>query len=141
MKHYFLDTNVVIDYLAQRPPFWPDAAELMQAGVNGEARLYVSSLSFTNIYYILRRATSAQQAWQLLWNLEQLVDIVTVDATTIRQALIMNAADFEDAVQYFAALSASSMSAIVTRDPKGFSLSDIPVLLPAQALAELDSNI
>jgi predicted nucleic acid-binding protein len=54
MRHYFLDTNVVIDYLAQRQPFWPDAAELMQAGVAGEAKLYVSSLSFTNIEYILR---------------------------------------------------------------------------------------
>ncbi len=141
MKHYFLDTNVVIDFLAQRQPFWSDAAELIQAGVTGEARLYVSSLSFTNIYYIMRRATSAQQAWQLLWNLEQLVDIVAVDAATIRQALVMNASDFEDDVQYFAAHSTAIMSAIVTRDPKGFSLSDIPVLLPAQALAELDDIV
>ena len=141
MRHYFLDTNVVIDYLAQRQPFWPDAAELMQAGLAGEARLYVSSLSFTNIEYIMRRASSAQQAWQLLWKLEPLVEIVTVDATVIRQAIVAHFSDFEDGVQYFAAQNTPLISGIITRDPKGFSGSTIPVISPAQALIELDSAV
>ena len=73
MRHYFLDTNVVMDYLAQRPLFWADAAELMQTAVNGETVLYVSSLSFSTIYYVLRRQSSPANAREAVRRLAQLV--------------------------------------------------------------------
>jgi predicted nucleic acid-binding protein len=137
MRHYFLDTNVVVDYLAQRAPFWPDAAELMQAGLDGQARLYVASLSFTNIYYTLRKATTAAIARALVEKLAQLVEIVGVDAGVVQQALASSFTDFEDGVQHFSAMSVPVITAIVTRDLRDFSTSFLPVLSPAEALAEL----
>jgi len=47
MKHYLLDTNVLVDYLLYREPFGADATELLQAGVTGEARFYVTGLATT----------------------------------------------------------------------------------------------
>ena len=137
MKHYFLDTNVVIDYLTQRAPFWPDAAELMQAGLDGQARLYVASLSFANIYYTLRRASTAAKARAVVGEVAQLVEIFGVDAGIIRQALASSFADFEDGIQHFAAVSVSAVTAIVTRDRKDFQTSLLPVMSPAEALANL----
>ncbi|WP_201978607.1 PIN domain-containing protein [Hymenobacter rubidus] len=131
-----MDTNVVIDYLAQRQPFWLDAAELMQAGLDKQTRLYVASLSFANIYYILRRVGTAEKARELLVRLERLVRIVTVDDIFIRQALASTFSDFEDGIQHFAAVSVSA-SAIVTRDYKDFQTSLLPVISPAQALLEI----
>ncbi|SFQ01749.1 type II toxin-antitoxin system VapC family toxin [Hymenobacter arizonensis] len=139
MKKYLLDTNVLIDYLARREPFGADAAELMQAGATGEARFYVASLSFANIEYIMRRQTSATQARQLLLRLEQLVEILPVDASVIRQALASNFGDFEDGIQHFVALAHPPITAIITRDPKGFRDSALPVFSVAQALTELDA--
>ena len=139
MRHYLLDTNVLIDYLTRREPFGEDATDLMQAGAASEARLYVASLSFANIEYIVRRQTSAVQARHLLLRLEQLVEILPVDATTIRQALAGSFTDFEDGIQYFVALAHPAINAIVTRDPKGFRGSALPVISVAQALAELDN--
>ncbi len=139
MRQYLLDTNVLIDYLTLRKPFGEDATELMRAGATGEARLYVVSLSFVNIEYIVRRQTSTAQARQLLVQLEQLVDILPVDAAVIRQTLASNFTDFEDGIQHFVALAHPAINAIVTRDPKGFRSSLLPVLSIAQALTELDN--
>ena len=140
MKEYLLDTNVLIDYLARREPFGADATELMQAGAAGEARLYVASLSFANIEYIMRRQTSAGQARQLLRQLEQLVVILPVDGDSIRQALASSFTDFENGIQHFVALACPAIEAIITRAPKGFQPSALPVLSLAQALIELDST-
>ncbi|MET4073702.1 PIN domain-containing protein [Hymenobacter sp. UYCo722] len=139
MKHYLLDTNVLIDFLTRRQPFGDDATELMQTGATGEARLFAASLSFANIEYIVRRQTSAAQTRQLLVQLEQLVDILPVDAATIRQALASDFTDFEDGIQYFVALAHPAISAIVTRNPKDFRASTLPVISVVQALTELDN--
>lgn len=139
MKHYLLDTNVLIDYLSRREPFGPDAAELMQAGAAGEARFYVASLAFSHLEYILRKETSAAEIRQQLLLLTQRVEILAVDAAIIRQALSSNFTDFEDGIQYFAAVSQPLIAAIVTRDPKGFRAGALPVLSPPQALVALDN--
>ena len=139
MRQYLLDTNVLIDYLTRRVPFGEDATELLQVGVAGEARFHVASLSFANIEYIMRRQTSATQARQLLMRLEQLVEILPVDAAVIRQAIASSFTDFEDAIHHFVALAHPAINAIITRDPKGFRASVLPVISVAQALIELDN--
>lgn len=139
MRRYLLDTNVLIDYLTNREPFGRDAIELMAAGAAGEAQFYAASVSFTNIEYVTRRLTSAAHARQLLDGLVLMVTILAVDDAIIRQTLDSDFTDFEDGVQYFTALTEPAIQAIVTRDPKGFRASELPVISVAQALAELDN--
>ena len=139
MRHYLPDTNVLIDYLINREPFGQDAVELMEAGSSGEARFYVASLSFTNIEYVTRRLTTATHARLLLNRLAPMVEILAVDAAIIHQTLDSDFTDFEDGIQYFTALTESAIVAIITRDPKGFRRSSLPVLSVADALIELDN--
>ncbi|MBF9223583.1 type II toxin-antitoxin system VapC family toxin [Hymenobacter ruricola] len=139
MRHYLLDTNVLIDYLINREPFGRDAVELMEAGVSGEARFYVASLSFANIEYVTRRLTTAAHARLLLDRLMPMVEILSLNAAIIRQTLDSNFTDFEDGIQYFTALTEPAIAAIITRDPKGFRRSALPVLSVADALIELDN--
>lgn len=109
----------------------------MQTGVNGETRLYMASLSFSNVYYILRKSANTATARLSLARFEKLVTILTVDAQTIQQALTSSSADFEDGIQHFAALSEPAISAIITRDAKDFQSSQLPILSPARALLEI----
>ena len=65
------------------------------------------------------------------------VQIVAVDARAVQQALTAGFPDFEDALQYFAAVALPAIDAIITRDPKGFRAGALPVLAPAEAVARL----
>ena len=138
MKHYFLDTNVVLDFLARREPFAEAALAIFRAGLEGRATLYVAGLSFSTIYYVMRKQTSPQVALTLTARLAQLVNIVAVDATTVQQAIAGAFQDFEDAIQHYAAASVAAIEGIVTRNTADFAAGHLPALTPAQALLELD---
>jgi predicted nucleic acid-binding protein len=137
MKHYFLDTNVVLDFLARRASFAEAALEVFRAGLERRATLYVASLSFSTIYYVIRKQTTPQAALALVTNLERLVTIVAVDATVLQQAIAGLFPDFEDGLQYYTATSIPAVEAVITRNGRDFSASIIPVLTPAQALLHL----
>ncbi|WP_151087244.1 type II toxin-antitoxin system VapC family toxin [Hymenobacter baengnokdamensis] len=136
MTRFFLDTNVVLDFLTRREPFAVQAADLFQLAEDRKVRLYCSSLSFSQIHYILRKIIGSVPARSLLLELAALVTIVAVDSRNVQDALQSAFIDFEDALQYYAASAAaeSGPEAIITRDPKGFSASQLPVLSPAEAL-------
>ncbi|MCQ2324190.1 MAG: PIN domain-containing protein [Paludibacteraceae bacterium] len=130
MKTFFVDTNVVIDFLAKRMPFAPDALNMFQAAFRGECVLYICSLSFTNIYYVLCRQQSRMDALAALKTLSQFVQVAPVTTLEINQALNSEFQDFEDAVQYFSACSIPNVSGIITRNPKDFALSALPIIDP-----------
>lgn len=139
MKHLFLDTNVVLDFLGRREPFAEDALEIFRAGLEQRARLYVASLSFSTIFYTSRKQSNSQQARSLVTHLEQLVSIVAVDAAIVQQAIAGPFGDFEDGLQHGAAISLPQIEAIVTRDASGFKASVLPVLTPPQTILLLSS--
>ena len=62
----FLDTNVVIDFLAKRELFFEDAERIFSLAEDPAYELCISALSFTNIAYILRKHTSSTQLLSLL---------------------------------------------------------------------------
>jgi len=137
MKHLFIDTNVVIDLLTQRQPFSALALNLFKSASEKQARLYVSALSCANIYYIIRRFKTREEALQNLHEPQDLVEIINVDGKIIGNAIASGFNDFEDAIQYHCALSNPSIEAIVTRNQKDFKKSTIPVLTVEEVLGNL----
>ena len=137
MRHFFLDTNVVFDYLGRREPNGAAAAALFQAAYEGRATLHVASLSFSHVFYTLRKQFGAQAAREALRKLARLVHVVAVDEVVVQAALNSEFADVEDAMQYFAALNVPDLAAIVTGDPNGFKLGEIIVLSPVEAQQSL----
>lgn len=135
MRHFFLDTNVVFDYLGRREPNGATAVALFQAAYEGRATLYVASLSFSHTFYTLRKQVGAVAAREALRKLARLVRVVAVDETVVQQALDSAFADVEDAMQYFAATSVPAIEALVTSDPKGFKEGSLKVLSPLEAQA------
>lgn len=130
MKHYFVDTNVVIDMLADRDGFADAASEVFDAAGRGEIKLSVCALSYSTIYYILRRHSCKEVALEALRELTRTVSVLPVDSHVIQSALSSEFSDYEDAIQYYSAMQDSSIDAIITRNPKDFKLSDLPVILP-----------
>jgi predicted nucleic acid-binding protein len=135
VKHLFLDTNVVVDFLADRKPFSESATKLFALSVAKELTLYISAISYNNIYYLFQRNHSHTETIGLLKSLMTTTQIVEVGQTVISQALYANFRDFEDAIQYFCALGIPGLEGIVTRNTKDFRKSQLPVLTPVEALA------
>ncbi|ACD93805.1 type II toxin-antitoxin system VapC family toxin [Trichlorobacter lovleyi] len=128
MKPYlFVDTDVVLDLLARREPFYDAAARLFSEAEAGNLTLCVSSLTFANLFYLLRKQHSGPQAQQVLRTFKQLVSVVAVDDTIVEQALHAGFTDFEDALQYFCALSARC-SGLITRNVRHYRKSSIRVV-------------
>ena len=140
MKHVFIDTNVAIDLLMDREGFADDAEAIFTAAEVGECVVYMCSLSLTNILYIVSKQMGRQVALNDLRVLNRLVNVTPVTSAEINQALYSDFSDFEDAVQYFSALSVPRMDGIITRNPKDFRLSILPVITPKEFLAGLQDK-
>ena len=112
----FLDTDVVLDHLADRQPFAEYAHRIFALAETGGLTACVSSLSFSNLYYILRKLKGHADALALLAKLKLLVRVSAVNESEIQSALSSDFKDFEDAIQHFAAKSEGGISAIVTRN-------------------------
>lgn len=140
MKIIFLDTNVIIDFLADRQPFSLIAAEIFNASLLGTVKIFVSSVSYNNIYYILRQSLSHNLTIKLLEELSEMTEIVDVTKTVIKKSLNSDFKDFEDAIQYNCALTISKLDFIVTRDSKDFKKSLLPVMNPQEAMGIINST-
>lgn len=140
MKLIFLDTNVIIDFLADRRPFSLTAAEIFNASLSGNVKIYISAVSYNNIYYILRQSLSHNETIKLLEELSEMTEIVDVTKTIIKKSLKSEFKDFEDAMQYNCALTINKIDFIVTRDSKDFRKSTLPVMNPQEAIGIINST-
>ena len=141
MKHIFMDTNVVIDFLADRQPFSLHAAKLFDLTIDGKVKIYISAVSYNNIYYILRQSLTNNATIKLLEELVEMTEITDVTKSIIKQSLKTDFKDYEDAIQYYCALSIPKIDFIVTRDTKDFKKSTLPVLTPVEAIVALDGGL
>ncbi len=137
MDHAFVDTDVMIDVLVNRQPFAQAAAGLFSHAEKKRVCLAASSLSFSNVYHIIRKTVGHETALQLLTQLGQLFDILPVDGVMVRQAFAAGFKDFEDSIQYFCAKSDPRIHAIITRNVKDYAKSELAVHTPESYLKML----
>ena len=134
MTTVFLDTNIIIDFLADRKPFSEDAARLFDLTLKGKLKIYVSALSYNNIYYILRQQFSHSECLKMLITINNWTEMLEASKEIVVAAMQSDFSDFEDAIQYFTAVSKSNIKCIVTRNTKHFKKSRLPVMTPGEML-------
>lgn len=124
-----LDTNVVIDYLDVREPYYRKARLLMMAGYAGEFELWITSSQITDLVYVLTeggRHELVPDVLDRLRGLRTFVDVFAVGGDEIDRMLAASWKDPEDSLIFGAALSLKA-DAIVTRNRKDFESSPIKV--------------
>ncbi len=132
----FLDTDVVLDHLADRQPFSEYAHRLFALAEQDKITLCVSALSFSNLYYILRKLKNGDEALSLLRKLKGLVKVTLVGEAEVKSALGQNFKDFEDALQCFSAKTESDIYVIITRNKFDFPKNLIRAESPEEFLAK-----
>ena len=130
-----IDTNIILDYLLKREPFYDDARKVMRLcsrnDVDGTAALH----TITTIWYILRRLPDDTRRTVLI-SICELLQVVGTSHNEVINALKMTEfKDFEDCIQVKCAKTAGA-DYVITRNNADFDLSEIPVLSPAELIAK-----
>ena len=136
MTRLFLDTNIVIDVLERREPFWHDAVRLFTMAYNKQVQLIVSPITYTTASFLLRKH-GPDGVRSLLSHFRQLSKVATTNERTVDDSLASQFKDFEDAMQYYTALKAKA-DIIITRNGKDFAASKIPIMTVAEYLESLE---
>ena len=134
MKKVFIDTNIVIDLLSKREPFYDESADLFSLADKKIIELSISSLTIANTSYTLLRQTNSKKAKEILRKLRLIVKVLPLDDKIIGVALNDDSfSDFEDGLQYFTAIE-NNQDIIITRNLKDFKASKLPVMTARQFL-------
>lgn len=136
MNKIFIDTDIILDLFTKRDPFYNHAAKLFNLLDSGKVHGYVSSLIFSNLFYIIRKQKSRKQALAVLKKLKIIVTVLPVNDKIIDLALSSEFVDFEDAIQYYTA-KMNKIDYIITRNIKDFKSSDIQALTADQFLTTI----
>ncbi|MFN3760823.1 MAG: type II toxin-antitoxin system VapC family toxin [Algoriphagus aquaeductus] len=127
---YFLDSDVILDYLLRREPFNLPAREIFGFAFNKEIQIYFSSLTVANIHYLLRKQYGNDIALDKISELLSFCKILPVSEREIFAAMKSGFSDFEDAIQHFTAIQNPEIEGIITRNLADYRKSQIPVFTP-----------
>jgi predicted nucleic acid-binding protein len=129
-----LDTNVVLDVVEKREPFYKDAVALLKSVNAMDSECYFSASSAKDIFYLIKRHTNslekARNAIALISNFIIFCDTTKQD---VENALQSNMADFEDAILVSGA-ERESMDFVITRNKKDFVNSAVKAITPIEFL-------
>ena len=140
-KTVFLDTNVILDFFLDKEPFADPAATILGMAVDKNIRAYVSPLTFSNCYYILRKFATHDKVIRKLSLLLSIISISKMTRETVIKALDSKFKDFEDALQYYSAEDYESVDVIITRNPKDYKHSNLAIMTPDSFIKTYPSGI
>ena len=127
MEKVFVDTDVILDLLAERKPFYDHAAMLFSLADAGEIQIHISALTIPNLHYILSGALSLDEASKRILQFKTLVTVLPLTDKVIDLGLTSSFRDVEDAFQYFTALE-HNIQTLITRNLKDYKSATITVM-------------
>ena len=129
----FWDTNVMLDFLGERDPFYISAAKIATLADKRELTVIASALSYATVSYFLTKYEGLEKTKDKLRKFKVISEICELDELIIEKGLNSAFSDFEDSLQYFSALR-TECDTIITRNGKDFKKSQIPVMTPDEFL-------
>ena len=121
-----VDTNVFLDLLLGREPFFKDGIEFINKCKRERHEIYINSMQFRDIQYIVRKHTDTKQTYDMLINgvygiVNKVIPLTADDAIN---AIFEPGKDFEDTLLANSAESAG-LQVIVSSNAKDFSPTNI----------------
>lgn len=135
MEKLLIDCNILIDWLTDRPPFSVYADTLLGLIEKKIVQGFVSPLTLSNTYYILRKQTNKRIANEFLDDVKNLFDIVDVTKEITLLAIKNRYKDFEDDLHYQTAIK-NNIDFLITRNKTDF-LQDTIQIMTAEEYLEL----
>ena len=134
-----LDTNVLIDLYTKRPPEGDVAQKLLIMHEFGDAELWVSAKSFTDVFYVLHKTYSSERIQSAFEESYQWLNICSLDSADLQLAASRRWRDFEDCLIDVCAEKVKA-DVLLTRDEVGFAQSKTRVLSPREFFAFIEDE-
>ena len=127
-----IDTNVLIDYLSGRKPYFKYADIIMKLCIDEKIDGYMAAHSIPNIFFILRKDYDSETRRMIIKSLFDILSVCGIDESVLLTALDNEKfKDFEDCLQDECAFSVSA-DYIITRNVKDFSFSHVKAVTPTE---------
>ena len=123
----FLDTNILLDILCKREPFYINGAKIWTLIKEGAIKGFISAISINNLYYIVKKIKYQKIAKNFIEELLNDFEIVPLTKDLLSQAITINKKDYEDSIQYFSAIN-TGCKILITRNKKDFHSTGIRIL-------------
>lgn len=134
VSRILVDTNILLDYLLTREPFYEDAKKVVLTCTEGETEGCIAAHSISNMFYILRKDYDVKDRREILTNLCTIFDVEGIDKVKLLSGLQNeNFSDFEDCLQMECA-KAYNAEYIVTRNVDDYRSSEVKAILPKDYL-------
>ncbi|EKV56949.1 PIN domain-containing protein [Brachyspira hampsonii] len=128
MKRILIDTNIILDYLMNRDPFFENSKKIIDLCVNNIIECYIAAHTITNLFYILRKYYSYSERKEIILELYKIFTIIPIDDKKINLVLIdKDCKDIEDGLQIECAKE-YDLDYIVTRNTSDFFNSKIKAI-------------
>jgi predicted nucleic acid-binding protein len=131
-----VDTDVLLDVALAREPFADPAGRLLDHLQGNPGTGVVAWHSISNFYYLARSSRGDNDAREFIHDLVGFLRVVAGGTDSVRTALVLPMADFEDALQAVAGQAADA-DLIATRNVADYRQSPIPAKAPRQIADEL----
>ena len=129
-----VDTNVLLDYLLEREPFFEDAKKVILSCIDGNVKGCIAAHSISNMFFILRKDYSVKERREVLSDLCSIFDVEGIDKTKLLAGLANeDFSDFEDCLQMECA-KAFGAEYIVTRNISDYESSEVTAITPKEYL-------
>ena len=131
-----IDANIILDVLLNRPDYVKDSAMIWKLCETEQMKGYVSTLTFANLVYIMRKQLDPEKIEDVFHKLNLIFEFADFSVSDLTHAADLNWKDFEDAVQ---SVTAERIHAdyIITRNVRDFSKSRVMAFTPSELLARI----
>lgn len=131
-----IDANIILDVLLNRPDFVKDSAMIWKLCETEQMKGYVSTLTFANLVYIMRKQLDPEKIEDVFHKLNLIFEFADFSVSDLTHAAELNWKDFEDAVQ---SVTAERIHAdyIITRNVRDFSKNRVMAFTPSELLARI----
>ncbi|MDZ7797292.1 MAG: PIN domain-containing protein [Candidatus Marinimicrobia bacterium] len=128
-----VDTNVILDVLLAREPWYAAAVRLLSEIENASHTGFLCPTTVTTIAYLIQKEKGSSVTKRLLGHLLSIFDLTELSKDVFTSALSHPIKDYEDAVLHESA-RISGMDLIVTRNARDFQNASLPVYSPEEII-------
>ena len=131
-----IDANVLLDVLQNRTDFVRASALVWKLCETDQAEGFVSSLTFANLVYVMRKELTPETIEEVLKTLSLIFEMSDLTAGDLNRAARLHWNDYEDAVQ---SVTAERLHAdyIVTRNVRDFRTGKVPAITPDELISRI----